>query len=333
MSEFDKGRERLESGGPPAAAGPKEKTRFRQRLRADKFRLRRQRTRRKNVRLIHLLPNILTCLNLTCGVCAIIFAHEHKYEIAALLILMAGFFDMIDGKVARLVGASSPFGVQLDSLADLISFGAAPPILIHTMLFENSDRLSLSLVLVYTLCTALRLARYNVKAMGEQQKREFFTGLPCPAPAVFLASLVLVLMDFSVSPAPAGGGELVTLSLFGHPWSFGHPAFRFTFHVLMVVLACLMVSTVPFPDPSTLKVKKRDVYHHTVLIVMAFCVAVLIIKHVILFATLAFILSGPAMALRQRGETGETAGGTPGGEGGENQEGARTKSGGDVYFN
>ena len=265
------------------------------RVRPGRFRVKRFRPRRKEIRLVHLLPNILTCLNIACGVCAIILGHEGKYETAASLILLAGFFDMVDGKVARLIGSGSPFGVQLDSLADVVSFGVAPPILIHALLFQSYNRLSLVLVLVYTLCTALRLARYNVSAIVEQ-KRDHFTGLPCPVPACFIAALVLVMMDFTL---PSSQVRAVVLGFFGYSLEMSHPAIRVTLHAFMVILACLMVSTIPYPDLSAWQVERRNIYQHTVIMVLLFCVSLLVIKYAILFLTAAFIVSGPALALHE----------------------------------
>ncbi len=243
-----------------------------------RFRMRRPRFKDKNINLINLLPNMLTSLNIACGVGAILFAIDRQFEAAAILILIAAFFDLIDGKVARLVGAASPFGVQLDSLADLVSFGVAPPILLHTVLYTNMNRLGASLVLIYALCCALRLARYNVQAMNTQKKRRYFVGLPCPAPACFLASLVLAAMEYELSLA--------------------NPASRIVLHIVMVCLSGLMVSTIPYPDLASWKLEKKNVYQYNVFIVLILCVAVLRFKAVLLLLTGVFVISGPVYALQ-----------------------------------
>ncbi len=250
--------------------------------RSRKFHVRRIKSRRKEIKLVHLLPNLLTCFNVACGVSAIIFGIEGKYEFAALLILLAAFFDLIDGKVARLIGSASSYGVQLDSLADVISFGVAPPVLMHTILYKNLDRLGLSLVLVYTLCTALRLARYNVQAAGGK-KREYFEGLPCPVPACFIASMVLVFQDYF-------GPVQSTMTL---------PFIRTGIHIGMVILACLMVSTIRYPDVSSLNVEKKNIYQHTVFLVLILCVTVLIVKIMLFLFTFTFIASGPILTVRE----------------------------------
>lgn len=256
----------------------KENSEFPKTRRSKRFRIRNKSKPRKNIKLVHLLPNVLTSFNVACGVSSIILSIEGRFELAAVLILLAAFFDLIDGKVARFIGASSPFGVQLDSLADVISFGVAPPVVMHTLLYQQYDRLGLSLVLVYTLCTTLRLARYNVQA-NNQQKRSYFTGLPCPVPACFLASVVLISTEYGV-----------TLS---------HPILRTSLHIAMIGLACLMVSTVKYPDLSALHLERKNLFQHNVFMVLILCVTVLIFKVVLFLLTVAFIISGPAKVLNE----------------------------------
>ena len=250
--------------------------------RTRRFRVRPFRAQRKNINLIHLLPNVLTSFNVACGVSAILFATEGRFEIAAQMILLAGFFDLIDGKVARLVGSSSQFGTQLDSLADVISFGAAPPLLYHAMLYPNGpNRLSVAMVLIYTLCTALRLARYNVQVSGGQ-KRTHFTGLPCPAPAGFLAALVLVSYEYNFLLIPPI-----------------YPVINIGIHILLVSLAGMMVSTITFPDFSSIHVEKKNVYQYNVIIVLILCVAVLRFKEVFTILVGTYIMAGPVITIRE----------------------------------
>ncbi len=267
------------------------------RVKTRRFRPPRFRRKPKEIKLVHLLPNALTSLNVACGISAILLGVDGQYELSAILILLAAFFDMIDGKVARFMGLDSPFGVQLDSLADVISFGVAPPVLMHTILYHAYDKLGLSLVLIYTLCTALRLARFNVQTI-QNEKPKHFVGLPCPAPACFIAALVLVLLDGSMREA----GKLVlplTLDFFGYPIPIAHPILQTGFHILFVALSCLMVSTIPYPDFPSWQVEKKNIYQHTVFMVLILCVAFLIIKFVILACAAAFILSGPAKLISE----------------------------------
>ena len=131
------------------------------------------------------------------------------------------------------------------------------------------------------LCTALRLARYNVQASGGQ-KRTHFTGLPCPAPAGFLAALVLVSYEYNfllVTPI----NTVVKIGI----------------HILLVSLAGMMVSTITFPDFSSIHVEKKNVYQYNVIIVLILCVAVLRFKEVFTILVGTYIMAGPIITLRE----------------------------------
>lgn len=241
------------------------------------FRSKEFRFRRKNIHVIFLLPNILTSFNIACGVISIMFAIDGQFVIAAGLILMAGFFDMVDGKVARMLHSSSNFGLQLDSLADLISFGLASSVLFHQILYHDLTRLSASLVLIYTLCTALRLARYNSQT-ASGHARTHFVGLPCPVPSCFLAAIVLVSNEFE--------------------FSLNQSIILIPLHILIIVLAGLMVSTVRYPDFSSYLVDKKYIYHYNVIFVLVLCVAVLRVQEVLFLLLGTYIVVGPFMAMR-----------------------------------
>ena len=162
----------------------------------------RQRLRRplkpKRYRTTHLLPSLLTSATVACGLLAIIYCMDGAPELAAWMILVAFVCDGLDGKVAKMLKVSSPLGVQLDSLGDVIAFGVAPAMMLRTVLYPSSHKLGISLALIYVLCTVLRLARYNV--MAESARKPHFTGLPCPAAAGLLASIILVLRLYESFP-------------------------------------------------------------------------------------------------------------------------------------
>lgn len=139
----------------------------------------------------YLLPNLLTSANLVCGFLSMIAAHSGQYTYAALLILFAAGLDCVDGKVARLTGASSAFGVEYDSLADLLSFGMAPGWLLYTWALSSLSPFGWLAAFAFVICGALRLARFNVQAAGVQKYT--FTGLPIPAAASVVVSAVLLL--------------------------------------------------------------------------------------------------------------------------------------------
>lgn len=152
--------------------------------------MKREKTERERWRRgVYVLPNIFTSLNLFCGFTAIISAMEGSFEKSALLIIAAMAFDILDGKVARATGTTSRFGVEYDSLADLVSFGMAPGLMMYLWLFKPLEKFGWLAALVFLACGALRLARFNTTAAIADKR--WFTGLPIPAAAGMLATTIL----------------------------------------------------------------------------------------------------------------------------------------------
>ncbi|MBU0473025.1 MAG: CDP-diacylglycerol--serine O-phosphatidyltransferase [Bacteroidetes bacterium] len=137
-----------------------------------------------------IIPNTATCLNIFSGFLSIIFASKGEFHLAALFIFIATFFDLIDGLLARATKTASPFGVELDSLADVISFGLAPAFLIYQAHFIKYDFWGIVLSSSVLIFGALRLARFNVQVEDIKIKQDF-NGLPIPISALTLASFVL----------------------------------------------------------------------------------------------------------------------------------------------
>jgi CDP-diacylglycerol---serine O-phosphatidyltransferase len=144
------------------------------------------------------IPNILTGCNLFCGLISITMVLQGSFVMASLFIFIAAVFDYLDGTAARLLDARSELGKQLDSLADVISFGVAPGILIFQLVFHSCagscnilERMHITpyFALLIPLCSALRLAKFNI----DPRQEETFIGLPTPAMAIFFASIPLVL--------------------------------------------------------------------------------------------------------------------------------------------
>ena len=140
---------------------------------------------------IYLLPNLLTTAALFSGFYAVLASHHGDFELATIAIFVAMIFDGLDGRVARMTNTQSDFGVQYDSLADLISFGAAPAMLVYSWQLQHLGNLGWGIAFIYVACAAMRLARFNVKANKEEDK-SFFIGLPSPLSAALVASLVWV---------------------------------------------------------------------------------------------------------------------------------------------
>jgi len=136
------------------------------------------------------IPNTATSLNIFSGFLSIVLASQGKFHLAALFIFIATFFDLIDGLLARLTKTASSFGVELDSLADVISFGVAPAFLVYQVYFIKYEFLGIVISSLVLIFGALRLARFNVQVENIKIKQDF-SGLPIPISAITLASSVL----------------------------------------------------------------------------------------------------------------------------------------------
>jgi len=151
------------------------------------MRLREQRRRRLRAQpLIHLVPNIFTVLSLCFGFTAIRYALDARFELAVILIVIAGVFDALDGRSARLLQITSRLGAQLDSLADFLSFGVAPAMLVYLWSLNQVKGFGWALALLFATCCALRLARFNTEIEDGDRPAwmtRFFTGMPAPAAA------------------------------------------------------------------------------------------------------------------------------------------------------
>jgi CDP-diacylglycerol--serine O-phosphatidyltransferase len=146
---------------------------------------------------IYILPNLFTTANLFAGFYAIVQAMNGNYEYAAVAIFIAMLLDGVDGRVARMTHTQSEFGVEYDSLCDMLSFGAAPALVVYEWALRGMGKLGWIAAFIYCAGAALRLARFNTN-VGVVDKR-FFQGLPSPAAASLIAGLVWVVNDFGVS--------------------------------------------------------------------------------------------------------------------------------------
>ena len=147
-----------------------------------------------------LLPNTLTLINVCIGLSSIKFALDAKFELSIIAIIFAAIFDALDGRVARLLKGTSLVGKELDSLADLISFGVAPAFIMYFWSLNNFGKFGWLLTMIYVVCVALRLARFNVSSNSEPSwKDEFFEGIPSPAGGILiLMPLILSLSEINI---------------------------------------------------------------------------------------------------------------------------------------
>ncbi|HWE74122.1 MAG TPA: CDP-diacylglycerol--serine O-phosphatidyltransferase [Stellaceae bacterium] len=164
-----------------------------------------------------MIPNILTLLALCSGMTAIRFGLEEHWRQAVIAILVAGIFDGIDGRIARLLKGTSEFGAELDSLSDFVSFGVAPALLMYLWSVESLSSLGWMVALLFTICCGLRLARFNTQIGADlpPYAYNFFTGVPAPAGA-FLALIPMLLnFEFGWSGFRSGWFGAVVLAAVG----------------------------------------------------------------------------------------------------------------------
>jgi CDP-diacylglycerol--serine O-phosphatidyltransferase len=226
--------------------------------------------RRESLRRgVYILPNLFTTGTLFAGFYGIVSSLNGNYLTAAWFILVASIFDALDGKVARLTGTTSKFGVEYDSLADLVAFGVAPGLLMYAWALKPFGKLGWLAAFLYVVCGALRLARFNVQVTTVESKR--FVGLPIPAAASMVAACVILFYHLG------GSGTIKKASVL----------------VLIYVLALLMVSSFryySFKDPELFK---RQPFGFLVLAI--FIIIVIVAEPQIMFFLLFFgyTMSGP----------------------------------------
>ena len=179
----------------------------------------------KKARMI--LPNMLTLIGVCIGLSAVKFALDGKFALAVIAIIFAGLMDALDGRIARLIKGTSKMGKELDSLADVISFGVAPAFIMYFWNLQYLDKLGWLLCLIYVVCVALRLARFNVNSNEESSWRDnFFEGVPAPAGGI----IVLMPLIFSFS----GFGKLNFIL-----------DYNLIVPIFFITISILLISTIP----------------------------------------------------------------------------------------
>lgn len=159
------------------------------------------RAEQTKIRLIYLLPNLLTIAAICAGLTAIRFGYEGNYEMAVRLVLAACILDGLDGRLARLMNHATAVGAELDSLADFLNFGVAPVLILHSWALQDL-RSGWIAVLIYAICCVLRLARFNVSSRMENDETspDFFEGVPSPAGAILV--MLPMVVSFAISDEP-----------------------------------------------------------------------------------------------------------------------------------
>ena len=189
----------------------------------------------KKTRVI--LPNILTLVGVCIGLSSIKFALDGRFEISTLAIIIAAVIDGLDGRIARLIKGASKVGKELDSLTDVISFGVAPAFIMYFWKLNELGRVGWLICLIYVICVALRLARFNVSSEAEPSWRDnFFEGIPSPAGGV----IVLIPLIFSFSD----------LNIFNLNYNIIVPIF-------FIIISILLISKIPTYSLKKIVVPRR----------------------------------------------------------------------------
>ena len=225
---------------------------------------------------IYLLPNIFTTLNLFAGFYAIVQAMNHEFEKAAIAIFIAMVLDSIDGRVARLTRTQSAFGAEYDSLADMVSFGAAPALVMYEWALRDMGRIGWIAAFVYCVGAALRLARFNTQ-LSVADKR-WFTGLPSPAAAALVAGMIWVFNDYQVR-----GGDVKWIAA-----------------AVTVYAGITMVSNVKFYSGKDINLRRAVPFWVVLVLVLALLLITIEPSHVLWGVMLAYGASGYVYWLAQR---------------------------------
>jgi CDP-diacylglycerol--serine O-phosphatidyltransferase len=235
--------------------------------------MKRRRPQIKMRRGVYILPNLFTTGNLFCGFWAIISVFQEKFFFAAVAILLASAFDVLDGKVARLSGATSKFGVQYDSLADLVSFGIAPAVLAFSWALRPYGRFGWLAAFLFVVCGALRLARFNVQSTSGEIK--YFKGLPIPAAASMIALTILLYLRLIET---GWVKDIVIL-------------------VMIYVLAFLMVSNIRYFSFKELNLAKRKPFSLFIFVILSMIVIIMEPTLMLFGFVLFYVFSGPVNML------------------------------------
>lgn len=240
--------------------------------------MRDKRLKKKNIRSrgIYLLPNLFTVTALFAGFYSVVAAMRGHFDNAAIAIFVAMVMDSLDGRIARFTGTQTAFGAQFDSLSDMVSFGIAPALVSYTWALNHLGKIGWLAAFIYAVSTALRLARFNIQ-LGKVDKR-YFIGLPSPAAAAVVASMVWVGDDFNLVGVPVFIVALIITILFG----------------------LLMVSSFRYRSFKDLNLKDKVPFIVILLIVLIYVLISIDPPEILFFIALLYGLSGPVMWLLRK---------------------------------
>ena len=232
---------------------------------------RREVSEEKRKRSVPFLPNFITTMSLFCGFYSIMFSLKRDFHWAAILILIAGFIDGLDGRVARMTGTTSEFGKQYDSLSDVIAFGVAPALMVYLWQLNAFGKLGFIATFLFVACGALRLARFNIDTGGSMTH---FTGLPIPVAAAGVVSSYLLAEELTrmMGSLPVLTPVAVLMGVY--------------------VLSFLMVSSIPYPSFKHVAYIKAHPFQLLVAGVLLLMVVALAPEFMLFILAMTFIVGG-----------------------------------------
>ncbi|MDR1418555.1 MAG: CDP-diacylglycerol--serine O-phosphatidyltransferase [Endomicrobium sp.] len=234
---------------------------------------------------VYMLPSLFTCGNMSCGYLSIVSSIDGDFTKSAWFLIVAIALDMTDGRVARLTKTTSEFGVQLDSLCDLISFGVAPSIMMYQLVLNSMGKVGLAIAVLFVVCSALRLAKFNVQAK-DGIVHSSFVGLPTPASAGLLISFVLSYELFIASP-----GQNLTFKTIPILMKT-MPAFFKAMPITVVILSLLMVSNIPYLSFKKMNFSRPKAFRFLVLVIILLFLIITFPQNIIFILFSLYALSG-----------------------------------------
>jgi len=226
----------------------------------------------KNPNLIYILPNLFTASSIFVGVISIVEASKGNFILASWLILLALIFDGLDGRIARMTNTTSQFGVEFDSLADIISFGIAPAMLLYFFIGDEFGRFGILVSAIYVIFGAIRLARFNISTAKTDPN--VFIGLPIPTAAIFVSMWILLF----------------------HKYALEH--YGILLLILTLSIAILMVSNFRYPSFKTIQLDKPMVFKTMIILMLTASLLYLFSAEGFAVIILGYALYGPLRALR-----------------------------------
>jgi CDP-diacylglycerol--serine O-phosphatidyltransferase len=233
---------------------------------------------------IYIIPSLFTCGNMSFGILSIFSSINGDFIYAAWFLVGALACDIFDGRIARMTNTTSDFGMQLDSLSDLVSFGIAPAIMMYMLVLNKMGNIGIAIAVLFVLCSALRLARFNVLA-GRGEVYKHFVGLPTPASAGIIISFVL---SYKLLIPEENSLNFKTIPLLMEHM----PEFFNAMPIVIVVLSFLMVSNIPYMSLKRIKLSKVRTIELFALIIVLIILVVIFPQNTIFIIFSVYAASG-----------------------------------------